>query len=50
MFKKLLKETPNSLTEDEYKDLAERTDGYFKSNIYSYSGSDVATLVKDAAY
>lgn len=40
MFQLNLGTTPNSLTEDDYDDLGTLTEGY--------SGSDIATLVKDA--
>jgi vacuolar protein-sorting-associated protein 4 len=48
--KKLLKDTPHSLTEEQFKDLALRTEGYYFFLLFRYSGSDISTLVKDAAY
>lgn len=42
LFKKLCEKTPNTLNDEHFRDLAERTEGY--------SGSDISTLVKDAVY
>lgn len=42
MFKLNLKDTPNSLSDDDIKDLAALTEGY--------SGSDIATLTQDAIF
>jgi len=49
LFKKLCEKTPNTLTEEQFYDLAERSEGYLKI-LYSYSGSDISILVKDAVY
>ena len=40
MFKLNLGETPNHLTEENFRDLGQRTDGY--------SGADIAIVVRDA--
>ena len=40
MFKMNLGETPNHLTEENYRDLGQRTEGY--------SGADIAIVVRDA--
>ena len=40
MFKLNLGETPNHLTEENYRDLGQRTEGY--------SGADIAIVVRDA--
>ena len=42
MFKLNLGDTPNNITEDEFKELAGMTEGY--------SGSDIATLTQDAVF
>jgi vacuolar protein-sorting-associated protein 4 len=42
MFKLNIDDTPNNLNEQDYKDLAQMTEGY--------SGSDIATLTQDAIF
>ena len=42
MLKRGMKDTPNSMTEDDYKFFAEHTE--------TYSGSDLSILVRDAVY
>ena len=49
MIKKLCAKTPNTLTDDQFKDLAERAEGYFLLK-HRYSGSDISILIKDAVY
>ncbi len=42
LFKLSIGDTPNSITEEEYKEMAQMTE--------SYSGSDIATLTQDAIF
>lgn len=42
MFKNNMKENKNTLTEDDFKELAKKTE--------MFSGSDISILVRDAIY
>lgn len=51
-----MKKTPNSLNDDDFEYLANATEGFKKLyfilliNFYSFSGSDLSVLIRDASF